>query len=99
MPEERTQQSLANEEKSKRWSEIRLLDDDEAEKQLSGEELETFKSYHQDVKDDIEKMHSIATMMLKSLEPPKVKPKGKKQRKRDAFARKKAIAAARGIAL
>ena len=97
MPEERTQESLENEAKANRWKEIRLLSDEEAEKQLSGDELESFQTYHSAVKEDIEKMTQIATMMLKSLEPPKVQPKGKKQRKRDAWAKKKAIAAARGI--
>ncbi len=98
MPEERTQESLDNEAKANRWKEIRLLSDEEAEAQLSGEELETFQSYHSAVKEDIAKMTSIAEMMLKSLEPPKVKAKGKKQRKRDAWAKKKAIAEARAKA-
>jgi len=96
---EKTQQTLDNEAKANRWNEIRLLSDEEAEKQLSGEELETFKSYHADMKEDLSKMQDIAKMMLKSLEPPKVKAKGKKQRKRDAWAKKKAIAEARGAAL
>lgn len=99
MPEERTQESLDNEAKANRWKEIRLLSDEEAEKQLSGEELESFTSYHSAVKEDIVKMTSIAEMMLKSLEPPQVKPKGKKQRKRDAWAKKQKIAAARAAAL
>ena len=98
MPEERTQESLDNEAKANRWKEIRLLSDEEAEAQLSGEELETFKNYHSAVKEDIEKMTQIAEMMLKSLEPPKVKAKGKKQRKRDAWAKKVAIAEARAKA-
>lgn len=98
MPEERTQESLDNEAKANRWKEIRLLSDEEAEAQLSGEELESFKSYHAAVKEDIVKMTSIAEMMLKSLEPPQVKAKGKKQRKRDAWAKKQKIAAARAAA-
>ncbi len=99
MPEERTAESLANEEKANRWKEIRLLSDEEAEKQLEGEELESYQTYHAAVKEDMGKMRDVATMMLKSLEPPKVKAKGKKQRKRDAWAKKKAIAAARGVAI
>ena len=95
---EKTQQTLDNEAKANRWNEIRLLSDEEAEKQLSGEELETFKSYHADMKEDLSKMQDIAKMMLKSLEPPKVKAKGKKQRKRDAWAKKKAIAEVRAAA-
>merc|ERR1719330_2060510 len=77
MPEERTQESLDNEAKANRWKEIRLLSDEEAEEQLSGDELETYKNYHAAVKEDIQKMTSIAEMMLKSLEPPRVKAKGK----------------------
>mmetsp|Transcript_14136 Transcript_14136/g.17865 ORF Transcript_14136/g.17865 Transcript_14136/m.17865 type:complete len:142 (+) Transcript_14136:88-513(+) len=98
MPEERTQVSLDNEAKANRWKEIRLLSDEEAEAQLSGEELEAFQTYHGEIKDDIQKMTEIATMMLKSLEPPRVKAKGKKQRKRDAWAKKSAIAEVRAKA-
>lgn len=98
MPEERTQQSLDNEAKAIRWKEIRILSDEEAEAQLSGDELESYKSYHQAIKDDMVKMTEIAKMMLKSLEPPRVQPKGKKQRKRDKWAKKVAIAQAEALA-
>jgi hypothetical protein len=95
MPEERTQESLDNEAKANRWREIRLLSDEEAEKQLSGDELESFQSYHADIKEDLAKMKEIAAMMLKSLEPPTPPPKGKKQRKRDKWVIKQKLAAAR----
>ena len=95
MPEELTGDLAENAKLAARWKEIRLLSDEEAEAQLEGEELETFKEYHQAVKDDIEKMKQIAEMMMKSVEPPRVKAKGKKQRKRDKWAKKQAIEAAR----
>ena len=95
MPEAPTEKTLDNAAKAARWSEIRLLSDEEAEAQLSGDELESFKSYHADVKEGIEKLEKVAEMMLKSLEPPRVKAKGKKQRKRDKWAKVSAIAAAR----
>ena len=93
--EDRTQESLDNEVKANRWKEIRLLSDEEAKKTLSEEELEQFNTYHTDIKEDLNKMKDIATMMLKSLEPPQVQPKGKKQRKRDAWVIKQKLAAAR----
>ena len=80
--------------KAERWKEIRLLSDEEADAKLSGEELESYQNYHSAVKEDIEKMKKIAEMMLKNLEPPRVQPKTKGQRKRDAFARKQAREAA-----
>lgn len=95
MPEDRTEESLANEVKANRWKEIRLLSDEEAEKQLTGEELESFTTYHANIKEDMQKMKEIATMMLKSLEPPKIQSKGKKQRKRDKWAKKVKIAEVR----
>lgn len=95
LPDEISDAIAANQAKAERWSEIRLLSDEDAEAQLSGEELESFKEYHADNKADIVKMKSIAEMMLKSLEPPKIQPKGKKQRKRDKFIKQSKIAAVR----
>mmetsp|Transcript_1844 Transcript_1844/g.2655 ORF Transcript_1844/g.2655 Transcript_1844/m.2655 type:complete len:138 (+) Transcript_1844:127-540(+) len=96
--DEMTETQLGNQKKADRWNEIRLLSDEEAEAQLSEEELESFKSYHSDVKEDIEKMKKIAELMLKDLEPPKVKPKSKGQKKRDAWARRQARDAANAAA-
>jgi hypothetical protein len=42
----------------------------------------------------IGKLQDIAKLMLKSLEPPTVKPKGKKQRKRDRWEKKQKMQAA-----
>lgn len=95
LPEEVSDAIAANQAKAERWNEIRLLSDEDAEAQLSGEELESFKEYHAENKADIVKMKGITEMMLKSLEPPKIQPKGKKQRKRDKFVLQTKIAAAR----
>ena len=95
MPAEMTAAMEENAKKAQRWREIRLLSDEEAQAQLSGEELESFTSYHAAVKEDIAKMKQIAEMMQKDLNPPKVDPKSKKQRKRDKWAKRQAIEAAR----
>lgn len=75
-----------------RWRSIRVLSDEEAEKQLSGQELENFKAYHDTIKADFAKMRKIAEMMTQ--EYVQIKPKGKKQKKRDKWARVQAQAAA-----
>jgi hypothetical protein len=62
---------------------------------LSGEELESYTNYHAGVKEDIERAVEVAKLMLKDLEPERMKPKGKKQIKRDKWAKVSAIAAAR----
>jgi len=79
-----------NKAKSDRWREIKVLSDEEAEKQLSGEELEIFKTYHKDFKEDIDKTKQVVTMLMKDLDPPRIQPKGKNQRKRDKFEREQA---------
>eukprot|EP01083_Nonionella_stella_P222378 793626_1 len=86
MADEPTAAGLEAQSKAERWSEIRLLSDEEAEAQLSGDELESYKGYHAEAKEGIDKLKGVAEMMLKSLEPPRVEPKSKKQRKRDKWA-------------
>jgi len=91
--EEDTSTSLREQMKiADRWRSIRFLSDEEAEKQLSGQELENFKKYHETIKADFAKMRKIAEMMTQ--EYVQIKPKGKKQRKRDKWARKQAQLAA-----
>jgi len=89
--DEPTAQTLENVSKAERWKEIRFLSDEEAVAQLSGDELESYQGYHAEAKEGIEKLKSIAQLMMKSVEPPVVPPKGKKQRKRDRWAIKKAL--------
>jgi hypothetical protein len=86
------------EEKAERWRAIRLLSDEEAKEQLSGEELESYNNYHASVKTDIERAVEVAKLMLRDLEPERIKPKSKKQVKRDKWAKVSAIAAARAAA-
>merc|ERR1711862_116169 len=76
--------------KADRWREIKVLSDEEAEKQLTGDELETFKAYHNDFTEDLEKTKKVVELMMKDLDPPRIKPKGKNQRKRDKWAREQA---------
>lgn len=77
-----------------RWAEIRLYSDEEAKQKLSGEELEAYERYHAKVKEDIEKAQDLAMRMAKAVEIPQVAKKSKTQRKKDAWARKQAQAAA-----
>lgn len=93
--DEPTAATLENQAKADRWNEIRFLSDEEAEAQLSGDELESYTGYHAEVKEGLEKLKGVSQMMLKSLEPPRVQPKGKKQRKRDKWAITKKIAEVR----
>jgi len=84
--------------KADSWKEIRFLSDEEAVAQLTGEELESYQGYHAEAKEGLEKMKGIATMMLKSLNPPLIAPKGKKQRKRDKWEKTSKVLAARAAA-
>mmetsp|Transcript_18650 Transcript_18650/g.25698 ORF Transcript_18650/g.25698 Transcript_18650/m.25698 type:complete len:135 (-) Transcript_18650:175-579(-) len=93
--EERTPEQMEIKAKMDRWAEIRLMSDEEAKENLSGDELESVLSNNKAIKEDIDKMRQLAEMMLKSVEPPKVAPKTKGQRKRDKWARKQALEAAR----
>jgi len=81
-----------------RWAEIRLYSDEEAKEKLSGEELEAYERYNAKVKEDIKKAQELALMMAKSVEIPQVAKKSKTQRKKDAWAKKQAVAAANAAA-
>jgi Fe2+ transport system protein B len=82
-----------------RWAEIRLYSDEEAKQKLSGEELEAYERYHAKVKEDIEKAQDLAMRMAKAVEIPQVAKKSKTQRKKDAWAKKQARAAADAAAV
>ena len=81
--------------KAQRWKQIRLLSDEEAQAQLSGEELEAYTRYHSEIKADMEKMYEIAKLIQKDLEPPKIPKKSKAQKNRDRFALQQKREAAR----
>jgi hypothetical protein len=98
LPETITAEVQEKEDKAERWRAIRHLSDEEAKAQLSGEELESYNNYHASVKQDIERAVEVATLMLKDLEPERIKPKSKKQVKRDKWAKVSTIAAARAAA-
>jgi len=86
-PEERSTQIA-------RWSEIRSMTAEEASSSLSGDELEAYNRYYAEMREGVLKMQELATIMMKGVEPPRIKPKSKGQRKRDAWARVQARAAA-----
>eukprot|EP00567_Pseudictyota_dubia_P018434 CAMPEP_0197434212 /NCGR_PEP_ID=MMETSP1175-20131217/1969_1 /TAXON_ID=1003142 /ORGANISM="Triceratium dubium, Strain CCMP147" /LENGTH=139 /DNA_ID=CAMNT_0042962843 /DNA_START=73 /DNA_END=492 /DNA_ORIENTATION=+ len=95
---EMTPEQLEIAQLADRWAEIRLYSDEEAQEKLSGEELEAYTRYHTKIKEDIEKMKTIAEMMVKSVEIPQVAKKSKTQKKKDAWARKQALEAAKAAA-
>mmetsp|Transcript_19373 Transcript_19373/g.28641 ORF Transcript_19373/g.28641 Transcript_19373/m.28641 type:complete len:134 (-) Transcript_19373:92-493(-) len=92
---EPTEKTLGQIEQANRWKEIRFLSDEEAVAQLTGDELESYQGYHADTKEGLNKLKGIAEIMLKSLNPPLIAPKGKKQRKRDKWEKQCKVAAAR----
>mmetsp|Transcript_110973 Transcript_110973/g.318869 ORF Transcript_110973/g.318869 Transcript_110973/m.318869 type:complete len:130 (-) Transcript_110973:105-494(-) len=70
-----------------KWNEIRLLDRETAQKELSGEWLEAYNRYFEKYDDDMQRMSEYTQRLEKMIEPPKVAKKTKGQRKRDAYAR------------
>lgn len=71
---------------------------EEAEANLSGEELETYKRYYAETREGVLKMQELAKLMMKDVEPPRIAPKTKGQRKRDKWAKVQAREAARANA-
>ncbi len=70
-----------------KWNEIRMMDRATAEKELSGEWLESYNRFFAKYDDDMVRMTEIAKRLEKMIEPPKIAKKTKGQKKRDAFAR------------
>ncbi len=85
--------------KIERWGEIRAMTADEAAANLSGDELEAYNRYYAEVREGVLKMKDLAKLMMKDVDPPRIAPKSKNQRKRDKWAlvqkREAAKAAAR----
>ena len=70
------------------------MSQEEANAQLQGEELEAYNRYYAEVREGVLKMEELANLMMKNVEPPRIAPKTKGQRKRDKWARVQARAAA-----
>jgi hypothetical protein len=86
-------ESLSVEEREpmiKRWGEIRAMTQEEADAQLKGEELEAYNRYYKEMREGVLSMKALAELMMKDVEPPRIKPKSKSQRKRDRFLREQA---------
>lgn len=79
----------------KKWSEIRLLDREEAQKTLDGEWLEAYNRFYEKYDDDVTRMTEIAEKVQSFIEPRKVEKKTKGQKKRDLYATKVAREVAR----
>lgn len=81
-----------------RWNEIKVIkpDDTEALSALSEEEKEAYDAYNQHIKDDIEKISSLAELFINDMAKKKeIQPKTKGQRKRDKWAKVQALEAIR----
>jgi hypothetical protein len=81
---------------TERWNEVRLLSKEEAAK-LEPEWKEAYERYYEKYDRDMSMMEEIAAKLLSMIEPPNVKAKTKGQRRRDAWAKKQASAAARAL--
>jgi hypothetical protein len=78
-----------------KWTEIRHMDREEAQKSLDGEWLEAYNRFYEKYDDDMVRMAEIAEKVQKMIEPPKLGKKTKGQRKRDLYAVKQERAAVR----
>ena len=77
-----------------KWRMVRLYDRAQAEAELDEEWLTAYNKYHEKYAKDIELMLEIKAKVAVMIEPPRIEKKGKKQRKRDIFAKKQAREAA-----
>jgi len=71
----------------KKWSDIRLMDRETAQKELDGEWLEAYNRFFEKYTEDMDRAIEYAGKLEKMIEPPQVAKKTKGQRKRDAYAR------------
>jgi hypothetical protein len=85
-------------DKITRWGEIRAMSADEAAANLAGEELEAYNNYYAEVREGVLKMQELAGLMMKDVDPPRIAPKTKGQRKRDKWALVQRRAAAKAAA-
>jgi hypothetical protein len=77
-----------------KWRVVRLMDRAQAEAELDEEWMAAYNKYHENYSKHIELMMEIKEKVAVMIEPPKIEKKGKKQRKRDIFAKKQAREAA-----
>lgn len=83
-----TEERMKNE--ADKWRSIKLMKPEEAAANLDEEWLGAYTRYHAQMKEDMESMVEIATLVAKLSETNRILPKTKGQRKRDAWARKQA---------
>jgi hypothetical protein len=77
-----------------KWRVVRLMDRAHAEAELDEEWMTAYNKYHENYNKHMELMKEIKEKVAVMIEPPKIEKKGKKQRKRDIFAKKQARDAA-----
>ena len=73
-----------------KWRVVRLYDRAQAEAELDEEWMTAYNKYHEAYQQQMERMMEIKEKVAVMIEPPKIEKKGKKQRKRDIFAKKQA---------
>lgn len=66
------------------------MSQEEADAQLQGEELEAYNRYYKEMREGVLKMEELVKIMMKDVEPPRIAPKTKKQRKADKWAKEQA---------
>lgn len=79
-----------------RWNQVRLMSKDETAT-LEPEWKEAYTRFYEKYDRDMAMMEEIAMKIQKMIEPPKIQAKTKGQRRRDAWGRKQATAAARAV--
>mmetsp|Transcript_24187 Transcript_24187/g.27566 ORF Transcript_24187/g.27566 Transcript_24187/m.27566 type:complete len:144 (-) Transcript_24187:73-504(-) len=77
------------------WNAIRHYSREEAAEKLDGELLEAYNRYYKKYDEDMEWMVALSEKLNKIMFPPQVPKKGKKQKKREKFARQQAYIATR----
>jgi hypothetical protein len=80
---------------TEKWNEVRLMDRADAEAQLDAEWLEAYNRFHTKYEEDMERFMEIHDRVGALIERPKMEKKTKGQKKRDAWAKKKASMDAR----
>merc|ERR1711862_492368 len=75
-PEERA-------DKIKRWGEIRAMTKEEAEANLSPEDLETYTNYYKEVREGVLEMQELAKLMMEDVEKARVLNPRRRDRERE----------------
>jgi hypothetical protein len=89
-PEDMTTDQLKIKDIVDKWRVVRFMDRAEAEAELDEEWLTAYNKFHEEYVSHMELMMEIKEKVAVMIEPPRIERKGKKQRKRDLYAKKMA---------